>query len=98
MVAWLEHADPALYQDLTRDIPGDIDRIFDAGGPLHRFEEALERLLDVHREACRRFEHAPSKEHSALKGLQSRTITSALSRRSEVDKRRQQRFKGDIKP
>jgi hypothetical protein len=53
MIPWLEQAAPALYAELTSRIPDEIDQIWNEHESLDEFEAALDRLVAVHREACR---------------------------------------------
>jgi hypothetical protein len=53
MIPWLDRTRPALYVELTSLIPDEIGRLWNEHGPLDEFEATLERLVAVHREACR---------------------------------------------
>jgi hypothetical protein len=53
MIPWLDTAHPALYLELTSLIPDQVHRLWNEGGPLNEFEATLDRLVAVHREACR---------------------------------------------
>jgi hypothetical protein len=55
---WLEGADPALYDALTRRIPDSISQLRNANAPLSQFQRALYELVAAHRRACGEYRHA----------------------------------------
>lgn len=52
MILWLATEQPRLYAELTERLPAEIHRLWSEHAPLEQFENALNRLLETHREAC----------------------------------------------
>lgn len=48
---WLRQANPWLYKRLMEDLPRQIDKLWDAGAPLEKFQGVLDRWVDAHRAA-----------------------------------------------
>ncbi len=53
----LEKVAPDLYALLDVELPREIDRVWDAGGPLTEFRRALDRWVEAHREAASKCGH-----------------------------------------
>jgi hypothetical protein len=64
MISWLDSAHPKLYQELTSLIPDQVDRLWNEGVALGEFEATLDRLVAVHREACRLFREAQERRRT----------------------------------
>ena len=50
-VRWLEKHQPALYRELMEELPGEIDRLWDSGVPIPRFQAVLNCWVEAHQKA-----------------------------------------------
>ncbi len=58
MISWLAEADPALYQELTEQLPDEIHRLSSSAAPEAQFESAITAWLTAHRGACSLYRNA----------------------------------------
>jgi hypothetical protein len=74
MVAWIATVRPDLYAQLTSQIPEEIHRLWSERGPLARFEDALARMVSLHRLCCELYRNRVSAncDPERLPGGQSR--------------------------
>ncbi len=50
-VRWVEKHQPALYRELMEELPGEIDRLWDSGVPIPRFQAVLNCWVEAHQKA-----------------------------------------------
>lgn len=48
---WVEKFNTALYRELMEELPGEIDRLWDSGVPIPRFQAVLNCWVEAHQKA-----------------------------------------------
>ena len=51
LVRWLQQAKPQLQRKFTISLPREMDRLWDAGAPLDKFQKVLDEWVETHQRA-----------------------------------------------
>jgi hypothetical protein len=78
MIRWLEQAAPALYTELTCQIPNELSSLWATQASLEKFQGVLDQLIGTHQEACRLYREEKSRNKM------ERSCTRAEGPRSNV--------------
>ena len=95
-IQWLKRSNPSLHRMLTRDLPKQIDKLWDAQAPLDHFEAVLAFWVDTHGDAVDQYLKAMGngKTSASSKGqiLASHEESEAQVNERRKTKRRKHRW------